>query len=312
MIKKEDYPEFAILMSTYNGEKFLSRQLLSFLEQTNRNWRLYVSDDGSSDRTLEIICKLKNRIGEKRIKLRQGPKTCFAKNFMSLINDENINAQYYVLADQDDIWEKDKLVAALEYFRQINSSIPALYCGRTIFVSEENEFINLSEMPKRPLNFCNSLVQNIASGNTMIFNQAARDLIIKCGKDVDVSSHDWWVYILVTACGGHVFYDTKPYVRYRQHNNNLIGMNSNLSSKFKRWGQVLRGDFRKWNDNNIKALENASQYLTNENKKTLDIFSNARCNSGPVGIFYLIKSRVYRQKFTQNVALYIAGFFGKL
>jgi hypothetical protein len=127
-----------------------------------------------------------------------------------------------------------------------------------------------------------------------------------------VASHDWWIYILATACGGEVFYDTRPYVRYRQHSNNLIGMNSNLSSKFKRWRQVLKGDFKQWNDSNIKALEGASQYLTNENKKTLDIFSKARSNSGPAGIFYLIRSRVYRQRLTQNVALFIAGFLGKL
>ena len=299
-------------MSTYNGEKFLSRQLLSFLEQTNRNWRLYVSDDGSSDRTQEIIYKLKNRIGETRIKFRQGPKTGFAKNFMSLINDETINAQYYALADQDDIWEKDKFAAALEYFGQINSSIPALYCGRTIFVSEENDTINLSDIPKRPLNFRNSLVQNIASGNTMIFNQAARDLIIKCSKDVDVASHDWWVYILVTACGGQVFYDTRPYVRYRQHSNNLMGMNSNLSAKFKRMTQVLKGDYKKWNDDNMKSLQKISPSLTKENKKTLDIFSKARRNPGPAAVFYLIKSHVYRQKLTESIALYIAGFLGKL
>ena len=299
-------------MSTYNGEKFLSRQLLSFLEQTNRNWRLYVSDDGSSDRTLEIIDKLKDRIGETRINFRQGPKTGFAKNFLSLINDETINAQYYALADQDDIWEKDKFEAALEYFDKTNSSIPALYCGRTIFVSEENEFINLSDIPKRPINFCNSLVQNIASGNTMIFNQAARDLIIKCSKDVDVASQDWWVYILVTACGGQVFYDTRPYVRYRQHSNNLIGMNSNLSSKFKRWGQVLKGDFKRWNDNNVKVLKSASHYLTNENIKTLDMFCLAREHLGLNAILYLARSRVCRQKYIQNVALYVACFLGKL
>jgi glycosyltransferase involved in cell wall biosynthesis len=299
-------------MCTYNGDAFIGRQLLSIFEQKHRCWRLYVSDDGSNDRTLDILKKLIKRVGQRRVELRSGPRLGFAKNFMSLLTDENIVADYYALSDQDDIWSKEKLCVALKYFHHIESNKPTVYCGRTIIVNSMNEFIGYSDKPVKMTSFRNALVQSIAGGNTMVLNKSARDLIIKYSKDVDIVSHDWWIYILITGCGGDFFYDNLPYVRYRQHDNNLVGMNSDIRARFKRLVKLLNGNFRNWNSINIESLQKSIEYLTVDNKNSLDLFCKARNNVGFVAVGYLILSGIHRQKLIQNITLYLGCFFGKL
>lgn len=303
---------FAILMCTYNGENYLPRQLRSFLKQSNRNWKLYISDDGSSDQTPKIISKFGARLRGNRVTLYHGPRSGFSQNFMSLLSNESIQAQYYALSDQDDIWEPGKLDAALYYFKQTDPKKPALYCGRTIFVDQNDKFIGLSSVPERPLSFQNALVQNIASGNTMVINNAARKLLIVFGAEIDVFFHDWLVYLLVSGTGGDVFYDKNPFVRYRQHPQNQIGMNSRIANKLARIIQLLRGDFKKWNDKNIESLEKFSHIMEHNSIKTLDYFSDARKTQGLKAYSKLVKSGVYRQKYIQNLALYLSAILGKM
>ena len=102
------------------------------------------------------------------------------------------------------------------------------------YVDQENHPLGLSLPYKRPAVFANTLVQNIASGNTMVFNEAARKLLVQAGPQVDIDLHDWWTYMLVTGMGGQVLFDHAPTVRYRQHPNNLWGMNTSLKSQWMR------------------------------------------------------------------------------
>lgn len=102
-------PSVAILMGTFNGEKYLAEQL-DFLEaQTVTNWRLYVSDDGSTDATLDIIHRYQSKWGTDKIQYRLGPQKGFAQNFLSLACDTSIKADYYAFCDQDDVWLPEKL-----------------------------------------------------------------------------------------------------------------------------------------------------------------------------------------------------------
>jgi glycosyltransferase involved in cell wall biosynthesis len=303
---------FAILMCTYNGEPYLSRQMRSFIEQTNRDWRLHISDDGSTDHTLKIIDKFRTRVGDARVTLKHGPRTGFAQNFMSLLCNQSIQAKYYALSDQDDIWEPGKLDAALDYFKKINPIKPALYCGRTIFVDHNDKYIGLSSPPHRKLTFQNALVQNIASGNTMVINDAARRLLIQCGGEMGIFAHDWLIYLLVSGYGGDIYYDERPFVRYRQHGQNVIGMNSSMMNKFARIIQLLHGDFKQWNEKNLDVIKKIRNSLEINNIKTVDAFSEARQSYGVIGCLKLAKAGVYRQKYNQNIALYIGAMLGRL
>jgi hypothetical protein len=84
-------------------------------------------------------------------------------------------------------------------------------------------------------------VQSIAGGNTMVFNQKARELVVFCGADVDVPSHDWWLYQVTAACGGQVHYDAYPSVRYRQHAHNVIGSNMGWTASMHRIHMLQKG-----------------------------------------------------------------------
>ena len=97
-------PSVAILMATFNGEKFLAEQLDSLQIQTISNWRLYVSDDGSSDGTMDIIKRYQVLWGADKLQYRPGPQKGFAQNFLSLACDPDIKADYYAFCDQDDVW----------------------------------------------------------------------------------------------------------------------------------------------------------------------------------------------------------------
>nr|WP_308809978.1 glycosyltransferase [Pseudomonas sp. MD195_PC81_125] len=104
----------AILLCTFNGERFLAQQLESIARQTCPDWFVVVSDDGSTDSTLELLREYSERWGDGKLSVRQGPRSGYAANFLSLTCDKTIEADYYAWADQDDIWQANKLECALQ------------------------------------------------------------------------------------------------------------------------------------------------------------------------------------------------------
>ena len=107
----------AILMCTYNGELYIKEQLDSIQNQDYQNWLLYVSDDGSTDQTLPILKNYQTLWGKSKLHILRGPRRGFQKNFMSLITSKKINADFYMLCDQDDVWLQKKIMTAIEYLK---------------------------------------------------------------------------------------------------------------------------------------------------------------------------------------------------
>ena len=180
----------AILLCTYQGEKYLAAQLDSFAAQTYPSWKLWVSDDGSTDATLDQLRAFAERHQPGQVTLQAGPRKGFVKNFMSLICEPTLHADYYALSDQDDIWHPDKLERAVKWLRDVPQGQPALYCTRTELIDGAGQPIGFSPLFTRPPAFANALMQNVAGGNTMVMNNAARDLLVEAGADIDVVAHD--------------------------------------------------------------------------------------------------------------------------
>jgi glycosyltransferase involved in cell wall biosynthesis len=300
----------AILLCTKDGKVFLREQLESIRRQSHAKWRIVASDDGSSDRTLEILEEFAKRWPE-QIEIRKGPQRGFCQNFLSLATDPAIRADYFAYCDQDDIWKDDKLNRALAWLQTIPRSVPALYCARVKLVSGEGEPIGHSPLFERAPGFRNALVQNIGGGNTMVFNGAARELLIKAGQ-VEVVSHDWWTYQLITACGGVVHYDPKPVLRYRQHTGNQIGSQVRWVARPQRLRMLLSGRFKRWNDANIRALKSVESILEPENRQTLEKFCEAREATLLSRLVNLRRSGVYRQTVLSNLSLIAAVLFRKM
>lgn len=302
----------AVLMCTYNGEAFLAEQLNSVERQSFGNWSLIVSDDGSRDSTSAILQDYAHRWGSDRLRVVAGPGKGFVANFLSLTCRADINADYFAWCDQDDIWNEEKLQVAKSWLQTIPAHIPALYCGRTELISDSGVSLGFSPLFPRPPHFSNALVQSIAGGNTMVFNRAARDLIVKAGAKVKVPSHDWWIYQLVTGAGGVVHYDAEPKMLYRQHDENLIGSNSSWAARLVRLKMIFQGRFYEWNEQNIFALEAVEHCLCEEHRSTLKRFKSARSKTLFRRILGFRSAGLYRQTLMGNLGLILATLLKKI
>lgn len=302
----------AILLCTMNGQRFLGEQLDSIAAQTFPGWQVWASDDGSQDGTLAILEQYRAAWGEERLVIQAGPGREGTANFLSLACRADLEAEYYAFADQDDIWEADKLHRAVAWLETVPNGIPALYCSRTRLIDEAGKEIGLSPLFSRPPGFANALVQNIGGGNTMVFNQAARALLQEAGDEVDVFAHDWWAYMVVAGCGGTVFYDSHPMVCYRQHGRNLVGANIGWSARLARVHLLFQGRFKEWNARNLKALRGIVRMLTPENRRTLETWAEFRKQPLPVRLLGFKRVGIYRQTLAGNFGLLVAAFFRRI
>jgi glycosyltransferase involved in cell wall biosynthesis len=309
-------PSVAILMCTYNGEQYLDEQLLSFEEQSYPNWKLYVSDDGSKDQTIALLksyqLKWQVKWGEDRLVIINGPRLGFSFNFLSLTCNPDIIADYYAWSDQDDIWLKDKITRAINFLQNKDQHLSQLYCTRTQLIDNQKTDIGLSPLFEKAPSFQNALVQSIAGGNTMVFNQTLKNYLMIAGADVKVVTHDWWLYIVATGCGGEVHYDSQTSLLYRQHGNNLIGSNNSLSARFKRIRMLFEGRFQEWNDENTTALQRLQSHLTAENATRLGQFQHARRAWFLMRLYLLSQVGLYRQTALGNLGLIVAAVFKRI
>ena len=305
--------KIAIILGFYEGYKFVSKQLQSIFDQTHQNFIVFVSDDNSKDNF--SIEKLNiNERNKKKIRVGFRNKNIgYAKNFLSALVSINDYFDYYAFSDQDDIWYPQKLEKAIKSLEKYPDNQANLYGSRTelIGASEEIKLGKSIEFKKSP-SFQNALTQNIFGGNTMVFNRTAFDLICSSKINQKIIAHDWWCYQIISGAGGNVFYDKNIYLKYRQHNNNLIGSNISLKDKWLRFCKVANGNFKIQNDQNLRAINNNQNLLTKSNGKTLTNFMKARESCFIKRIFYFFKSGVYRQTLIGNIALLIGILIKKV
>jgi glycosyltransferase involved in cell wall biosynthesis len=304
-------PHVAILLATKNGAPYLGDQLTSYVQQTFGEWSLYVSDDGSTDNTIDIIQRF--AASHDRVKsIRQGPQQGFVRNFLSLAQDKSILGDYFAFSDQDDIWYSDKIERALGFLKNVPTSVPALYFSRTEVVDANLKHLGFSPLFTKQPAFQNALIQNIGGGNTMVFNSAAKRLL-ELGVHGDVAAHDWWAYQIVTAVGGTAIYDERPSMKYRQHPGNVLGSNQGARAGLRRIFLLFESKFQHWNDINISALRRLSVDFKPASQTTLDRFVDARnARFLAMRLLRLHQSGVYRQTFLSNLALIAACALRKI
>lgn len=265
-----------MLIATYNGGRYLSGQIDSILAQDLKVVDFFVSDDGSSDSTLSILGEYSERLIGVSFDVFAGPRKGFAWNFISLLSRAGGDYDFYAFSDQDDVWECDKLSRAVSALGELRGQMPAVYCARTRLVDEVGGEIGFSPLFSIEPSFQNALVQSIGGGNTMVMNRAARDLLVKVPSGLNIVSHDWLAYLLITACGGCVIYDPYPCLRYRQHDANLVGANNSFLNRFSRMRQLLAGRFKGWSDSNVEVLNYFKDEMTPVNRSVYDAFLDAR------------------------------------
>lgn len=310
--KQANSQAVAIILGYYNGSRFLEEQLQSISGQTHTNYQLFICDDVSEVAEQENLLTVSKK--HEKLSVHFNEKNLgFCNNFLDGLRLAGDGFEYYAFSDQDDIWHPDKLERALNYLSQSASDKPALYCARTETVDETGKVsMGFSPLYKKQPSFANALVQNIGSGNSMVFNKSARDLIIETSKNSELVFHDWWAYIIVSGVGGTVYYDERPSLRYRQHDDNIIGANNYFSARLRRTLGLLQGDLKARNQLHIDALLKNQHLLSHESQKTLALFIEARQSSFFKKLHNMRTSTVHRQTLSGNIGLFIAALIRKV
>lgn len=305
----------AILMGTCHGEAFLPQQLASIGEQTYADWSLWISDDSQQPATAQLLEGSRKRWeqGELagRLHWRKGPQKGFSRNFLCLLKTPEIRADYYAFADQDDIWYADKLARAVVALAEVSPRTPALYTARTRLIDAHGRPLGLSPQATRGPGFGNALVQNIASGNTMVMNAAARRLLVQATAITGIELHDWWSYLLVSASGGAVIHDPAPCLDYRQHGGNLIGQRCGWRALSGRVANVWQGQHGRRVQRNIEALMACQDWLTADHARRLNVLYRARRGGVRQRLAGFYRAGVYRQSRAGNLAMYLAAILNR-
>ena len=302
----------AVLMAVWKDARFLREQFSSIRNQDHENVEIWVSRDCDEEHMGSALDEQRARLEANRFFVLDGPKNGCGDNFLTLILNTDIQADYFAYSDQDDIWERDKLSRAIAELEIVPPTIPVVYGSRTRIVDMKGAHIGLFPFHGREPGFANALVQNIASGHTMVMNRAAREILLAAGI-TDVPFHDWWTYLIITGTAGRFFYDHHPSVRYRQHDRNLTGAPSNHpKALFKRIRRILDGRVQAVNAANLRALQTARALLTSENQDIFDTYREALRMNGLSKLHGLWKSGVYRQTRTGNMGMFASALLNKL
>ena len=235
-------PTVAVLMSTYNGEKYIREQLDSIFAQKDVDVRLYVRDDGSKDTTVNILKEYKKLYPIEIIQDGEnvGPGDSFMRLVYRYANEPDI--EYYAFADQDDIWLDDKMIIAIKRIEQEESTEPTLYSSnQTIYRNGKECGLRHNEPQNTSLVF--HLSVNTIAGCTFVFNKALAMAFANAKEPSETIKkmriHDSWL-MLVAISIGKVIYDTKSHMLYRIHEANAVGIKKiSLREKWERFRKLI-------------------------------------------------------------------------
>lgn len=292
-----------VLLSSYNGEKYIREQIESILSQTYSDITLYVRDDGSQDGTPDILREYER---QGKIILETGQNVGFIKSFFWLVAHCG-GADYYAYADQDDVWMPEKISMAVECLTQeeeMHGEIPVLYFSNYDFYNEKMEFVAHAapETAEKHPSFRNALTDCMPLGFNSVFNRVARDMMAEnvpkfsCG-------HDWWTYILCQGLG-RVVYDPRPTVRYRRTGNNVSAGGMNFI-KFQIWRIkkfIIGGNMKNIRIMLAEFWKLYGDRLSEEDRKLLSLFVRKKYNL-IVALRKTFYPHMFRQKLTDEIML---------
>lgn len=216
----------AILMATYNGEMYVAEQIESILNQTFSDWVLYIRDDGSTDKTVEILESFRNKCDKINLVTDDYNNKGAKWNFIHLL--EIVDADYYMFCDQDDIWLPNKIEKSFSSLMKIEQfGIPSLVCcdlrvaNQSLSTIYDSFWKYMKLSPKLLIQRKYAISCNLFTGCTMMFNRAAKEVSLPVHPTMIL--HDYWVGLNVIANNGNISVISEPLILYRQHQNNVCG-----------------------------------------------------------------------------------------
>lgn len=214
-----------VVLATYNGEKYLREQLDSLLAQKGVKVSILVRDDGSTDGTKNILDEYQNK---GLLTWYTGEHLNVQKGYLDLLKHVK-ETDYYAFCDQDDVWDDDKLLIAVTELELLNQDKPAMYfCGQRL-VDENLKLISTHKIATDRSDHTNFLMSNVA-GCTAVFNKALVDAVNSAEPEF-ILMHDSWLFKVCLALGGSYCADSSAHINYRQHGNNVAGLNGGIKGK---------------------------------------------------------------------------------
>lgn len=302
-------PPVTILMATRNGADFLPDQLASLAAQTDRNWQLWVSDDGSTDATRDMLAQFAR---SHPLRVLEGPRRGAAQNFMALLTHPELPVGPVAFADQDDVWLAGKLARARRSLALVPPDRPALYAAESILVDADLRTLARSRPPGIAPGFGNALVQNLFSGHTMVLNAAAVALARRAGLPAGLRFHDWWLYQLIAGAGGHLGLDPRPVTLYRQHGHNVLGAAQGTRAAIHRLRHLIGGDWGNAMRDHARALQQLGGLMTPQARGLIDAFLDGFPPHGPARAAAFRQHGLARAAMRDGIALQICACFGRV
>lgn len=302
----------AILMASYNGERYIKDQIESIINQNFSDWHLFISDDGSIDNTLRLEKSYQEKFPQKITIVENKTNKHGSKyNFFNLLNivlREKYN--YFMFSDQDDVWKKNKVSDTFKLMKQAknNTSVPILVHTDLEVVDENlktlgNSFIKYRALDPKCKDINHLLIQNNVTGCTMMVN---RPLLVKAlqVENIDeIAMHDWW-FALIASIYGKIYFLNESTIKYRQHSENVVGA-TNVNSL----GFIIK---RVVGKDHVKETINMS---IRQAQKLLDDYTDIPQNMKKVIVgfskinnlnklnrqYYVIKNKILKQGTIQKI-----------
>ncbi len=232
-----------IVMATYNGESYIAEQLESIIKQTYTNWNLIIRDDGSKDKTKEILKQFSLKDNRIFIVEDNEGNLGFNKNFLTLLSKTSAN--YISICDQDDVWLPEKVSLSLEKIKEIENlgNTPALvHCDAMIVDGNLNVMADRWIGSRGNISGVDGLVfANSVQGAAAMINASLKKIALSLSPEIPYDYH----LALLALFRGRRFYIDQPLLKYRQHDKNVIGaLDSNTKLGIKHYSKQLLDIFR--------------------------------------------------------------------
>ncbi len=285
--------KIAVLLASYNGVKYIKDQVESILNQKEVEVNIFVSDDLSTDGTVEYLQDIYKN--EKRLVYLESNQKFggAAKNFYRLIKDVDFsNFDYVSLSDQDDIWYKDKLIRAINTIEE--KQIDAYSSNVLAFWEDGREVLIDKSQPQKKYDF---LFSSSGPGCTYVIKKDfltnfKKQMLKKQSLLEKIDLHDWLLYAFARSNNYKWFVDKTPSMLYRQHENNEFGANNGFKTFKKRWKKARNGWYR-------GQILNTAIFCDYSNKITKSIENNTYLDK-----LYLVKNILQlRKKSSESIVL---------
>ncbi|MBP1568048.1 MAG: glycosyltransferase family 2 protein [Oscillospiraceae bacterium] len=303
-----------IVLSSYNGEKYIEEQIESIFDSEYQEFRLFVFDDCSTDNTAGIVKELAGQYRDRLFLIENASNKGFCRNFLEglMYTARSMPADYYAFCDQDDVWLENRLTVCMKRMKELehqySEDVPLLLFTDAVLTDGDLDslgttFFKAGRRNTRNMSFGRLLMENRCPGCTSFMNAALVEMLR--GFDVRIRYHDWWV-TLIAAAFGHVDCIDIPTILYRQHGSNEVGQSDFGSYVKSRSHNAV--DTRKRLRQTIAQASAFYRFfgrrLSQENKRILREFIAIGTAKGFEKRRLILKNGFYKSGILRNLGLF--------